>query len=291
MFWDSKHPFFIKGSIMDDDTKLHALETRLVCINDLRDFLSRCNAECGNNYQRSKRKHLMLAILEKFNKLTVPHGFKKQIQVMKNEVQSVYEGLLQDIDESELQLSFDSYIHECDESIEKVKKQIQNLKASIDEYEENQEHHFESMLSKTKNEISDLSKIGDQEVFVAKAPIIPIADDSYLNFGKLAKSFDCDELSGYVVLHSQLVIGINKNVKNMEKTLSDTIKKLENQNATKYILLMNRGVSYSNVKNALWFWIMNEHDANNLRLAFTNFKHKSMVRTISIRDWGFANAS
>ena len=274
---------------MDYDSKLYALETRQSQVSELKAVFIRCKDECSKPYARKKRKRLMNCILQKFNDLSIPHGFKRTILIFKNEVLSVKEGLSSDVPDEELQISFDSYITECDSTLDKLAKQIQNAKASIDDYDAEQESHFESMLERTKTELSSLEKLESQEIVIRSAPVIPIADNSFLSFEKLSESFKCDELSGYAVLHSQTVIGINKSiVKNIEESLEKAIKKLEAENATHYILIMNRGIQFANM---LWFWVMTEHDANNFRLAFTNFKHKGITRTISIRDWGFANAS
>lgn len=259
-----------------------------------RKALVKCNVECSKDYSHKKYLRLINAILNKLSQSKIPTGFKKSVTLIENEMYSIIDGINCGIERSQLNPeSFNKVIDLIDARLLDLKKFTDACGDSNEVYKVEQQKHFEDTLKRTSQELQVLKAIGNKPYAILKAPVIAVPDNAFINFEFVSKNFKCTELGGYVVLHDQLVIGVNtKETKQKpEAVLIQCIKNLERKTGNHYIVLLNRGITNHKVgSHALWYWIMECHDAENFRLSFTNLKRKSIIKTIAIRDWGFANA-
>lgn len=242
-----------------------------------------------------KASRLLIAVKTKLTSMEVPHGYGKLNKQLLNEVNGLLDGV-SFVDPSELTTPvFNQAVLDCKGHIRKIRLEILQLEQGDTQTDEDRETI--RVLNETSKEKTSIQEIKDKPHLLVRASVIPIPDNAYINFAKLEGHFDLSNLSGYACLHNQLCLGINKKMidGSVKEYLTKLVKQLSKKKGEKLMLLQDRGVisSLTGVSVA-WYWLMTQHQAENFRQAFTSSssdKTSRYISGISLRDWGFANAS
>lgn len=231
---------------------------------------------------------LLSAVKVKLENMSVPHGYSKLHSALVNEVNGLSDGLGK-VKASRLKAPvFARLSVKCKAHINQIKADI-NLLSQGQEFESDADRETLRILKQTSKQSSKIQKIKNRKWIVVRASVIPIPANAFLDMEKLKRSFDMDVLNGYAVIHSQICLGINKrflgNRTNLKEYLSELVDYLSAQKGEKLILLRDKGmISELTGMNVNWYWLMTQHQAE-------NFRHSFNTNGISIKDWGFANAS
>ena len=287
---------------MDLDEKLAKKQNTLNTVTVYCNFVQKASSYLAQLPQLPsvKAKRLVTAVLDKCNTITVPHGYRVLNKTLINECQGLLDGLEASVKSSKLQITaFPEAHQQLVSHIKQIKADMKAIENGA-EFDSDMDRETIRILKQTSSQITRLQKIKNKKWMAVRASVVPIPDQAYINIAKLQGAFDVDNLNGYVCMHRQLCLGINK--KYLAKTglrlneyLEELVDYLSKQKGEKLIVLNSKGMM-SNITgmNVNWYWLMTQHQADNFRRAFLSTQQSKTARYINgiaIRDWGFANAS
>jgi hypothetical protein len=144
----------------------------------------------------------------------LPVGAKKHIEACLNEVNSLREGVYSTnskLDKQTLALTASAKAHgEIKSMIESAQHRLEKIQADSSSESDLEEFYQRAadIIKKNETESTKVAPIKDKQFVIARVPVVPI--DSGLSAQKLPElGFKSESLSGYAVIHNQLVIGIN----------------------------------------------------------------------------------
>lgn len=289
---------------MVDNERVIRVEAIKVDLETYFNFLSKVIKAINSmdKMTQQKRLRLMNAILVKLDSIKTPHGYSKYIKELVNEVKGLQQGIEKNLSIDKLRpTQFVKIRLIVKDNLNELETRLSRLKAGEQEFENEEDKRTVKILERTNNEVTKIEKAKTKKWVAIRVSVIPICSSSMINITKLQNTFDASNMNGYAVLHQQLCIGINKQKLpkgcTCEEYLDQIITRLNDARGTELINLKEKPVISSITGiNVNWYWLMTKHEANNFRLAFSNFNSKNKgktynISTISIRDWGFANAS
>lgn len=279
--------------------KLHAFEIRLPKLDAYLRFIRKARRLWQKPYTDSRRIELISAIEEKLAEYETPYGMKPYVTALKNELQSARDGIEQHIPHEELTItSFKRIEIKGKEIRRRIVASINDLRQNTSVFDRQEKDAVRLTLSKSRRSLQSLNRIKENRWISATAPVIPIADGSFIQIDKLQKCFRADDVSGYPVIYNQCVVGVNKAY--LEKgesplaVLAEALDKLKRDTGISYIPMLRQGSIYKKTGvGVLWYWLMSPQDAENFRRSFSSFGYSGKAyatNSISLRDWGFAHA-
>lgn len=227
---------------------------------------------------RNRKISVITNFVERLDAIDKPRGFIKFSKYLRNELLSLKDGIKNGcVSNSEMRLTTLDSISICDNT----------------ESDNPNSENFDTLLKEINESSFDLlekSKI--EPVVIAKTSIIPIA--SFNESRLLREKFNITKIQGCIVLHNQVVIGINKSL--MEKTkwhnkkgvyhfssiIQEIVDSLSESTGSKHILICPKPYSFKNAMNVNWYWVMPMHEANKLVSTFKS----SYGNSTSITNWG-----
>lgn len=154
---------------------------------------------------------------------------------------------------------------------------------------EGNETFDEAVFQGHPNEARDV-KVGNRPFAIARAPVVAVTT-APMNTAELKRGgIDFNSVSGYVILHKQLVVGISprgedlqapkkrgtKALTSIEKAQA-VVDMINKERRTNYVLVTQRGAKHN---DGLWFWIADERTVNALM--------KANRGKLVLQMWGFA---
>jgi hypothetical protein len=185
----------------------------------------------------------------------------------------------------------------CGDAIDEVKRvhakakaRLETLTAASDADTEKYYKDIGDKIQKYAPESKNLDGIKDKPFLVARSPVIPMGVTP--SHGQMTDlGFKVDTLDGYVVMHGQIVIGINSaflKAKNSSKPgahhnqiieaaheVAARISKAKNE---RMFFVSDDPIKY---KSASWFWLMTAAELKRFARCFPS-------KSVRITSWGFA---
>jgi uncharacterized protein YegJ (DUF2314 family) len=225
-------------------------------------------------------------------------GTKKHVAHCLNELTSLREGVYASntvVDRKALMLiATASAKEEIVQMVSAAENRMQKVLAESSDFRDTEElfRHAAEVIDTNSKEAVKLDDIQTKPFVIARVPVV--AADSIINIDKLSRlGFKVDNLSGYAVIHNQLVIGISPRsvlgdkagaIKS-EKTATaireeaDRLRKLlQKKMGVKLQLVSDKSYSF---KKGTWFWLMTDKELDSLA-SVINGNH------VKIQRWGFA---
>lgn len=228
---------------------------------------------------RNRKISVITNFVERLDAIDKPRGFIKFSKCLRNELLSLKDGIKNGcVSNSEMRLTILDSI---------------SIGDSTEESDNPNSENFDTLLKEINEKSFDLlEKSKSEPVVIAKTSIIPIA--SFNESRLLREKFSITKIQGCVVLHNQVVIGINKSL--MEKTkwhnkkgvyrfssiIQEIVDSISESTGSKHILICPKSYSFKNAMNVNWYWVMPMHEANKLVSTFKS----SYGNSTSITNWG-----
>lgn len=243
-----------------------------------------------NTYKKDKAIRLVSAIADKLKETRKPRALQYSAKCLDNELWSIIDYLKQDKPIKVTQI--DRAIKDAQDFDVELKKRMENAKAGLKDWEADDLANLERTLKRAGEESKDLSEALNKEWVLCRAPVILVG--TTLNTARLSELFDASNISGYPVLHKQLVLGINRTLasKNGHTDVTayrdNLIKAIARDRGLKLYNICERGmVRPESGASVFWFWLMTDHDARLFRQAFSTINRQGLA-TIHVKEWGFA---
>ena len=125
--------------------------------------------------------------------------------------------------------------------------------------------------------------IGKKPFGVQRAPIVAIANPAFSAIKLKRNGFDAEAAHGYVVIHKQMVLGINRSLLDKRETQQQAaqrvMKLIQKQTGRKMQFATSQAYAY---KGSAYYWIVAEEELNRLRRCGATTAEPQVER------WGFA---
>lgn len=251
-----------------------------------------------NKVDRLKKLTQVLTAVKKLHASPLPVGSKKYVANCLNELTSLREGVYASnstVDKKALMLiATASAKQEVMAMISAAENRMQKVLAESSDFRDTEElfRHAAEVINTNSKEAEKLDDIETKPFVIARVPVV--AADSIINIDKLKRlGFKVDNLSGYAVIHNQLVVGISPKSVLGDKSGSSKSEKaasvirdeaerlrklLQKKLNTKLQFVSDKPYSF---KKGTWFWLMNDSELGSLASTI-NGNH------VKIQRWGFA---
>jgi len=289
----------------DADSQIKAkLELRAKALVELKAKLEKATVKVSKLYvvekpEQLKRLTSALKSVSSIMENRPPVGVSKALKACVNELTSLREGVYVGaaVDKKTLSiLACTNAVKQVETLIEATKKKIENVGKDEQDVmaaaEEQSYQEIEKVLEMTQKESQNIDQLHKRPFVLTRVPVIPLSKGP-LNVSVLQKvGFKTDMVSGYTVMHNQLVLGVNKQMLELKKggisRVIDTkvvldkaleVKKMvEKQTGAKYQFVTEKPYGAS---GGAWFWLMTERDLNLFAKSFPGGH-------VKLERWGFA---
>lgn len=180
-----------------------------------------------------KRLSTAQAALRELHSDKLPTGAKKHIEACLNEVISLREGVYSSntrLDKQTLALTASMKAQtELKSMVEAASHRLEKVMADSSSSMDLEEFYrkAESVIKKNQVETFKVMPIADKQWMMARVPVVP--SDGGLSAEKLpGLGFKSDSISGYPVIHNQLVLGINP--KNLVEHSDESVHRISEMN-------------------------------------------------------------
>lgn len=277
------------------------LEARIAKLENLHASLAEVTASVSQLYliktEQGRLKKLTTAI-NKTKALMVEAkgvtGMKTPLTQCMNELVSLREGVFTNAATDKKTLSVLASIEATDQ-VDKLlvvaKSRLETLASETDDDDSEYLQKVSRIIKENNKESQKLEPLKTKPFAIARVPVIPIG--GFISSAKLnSLGIKAEEMSGYPVIHNQLVLGLNAKllVKDAATLKGDKlkaklnaelmhIKKLvEHKTNTKLQLVSQRPFPY---QGGTWYWLMPERELNTMAKAFPG-------KAVKVSSWGFA---
>lgn len=281
----------------DDAQRLAKMEARVVGLTDLKKSLQKATLAVSELYLEDKSKQLkkLTASMKLIRELSAnkpPIGVKKHLQACMNELTSLREGVFIGAATKKTLtiVACSQALNEVDALLSTTKarvkaaKSVETAATDDDLYSDD----IEKVIQQNSDEARNLDSLANRPFVVARVPIIPISNSGLSAEQLKRKGFKVETISNYVVMHKQLVIGINKSTLNLKRnkeggsidpkkwrdSAMKIVKLLEKELKTHIHLVDDKPYGY---KGGAWFWVMTDKDLSSFATCFPG-KHVKLER-------------
>ncbi len=223
----------------------------------------------------------------------LPHGLSKSLQRTLNEVVSIRESLSQSkkiqastvIESTMLDQAIELAAKLC--AISQFKIEAYGTRGDVarkEEYEDQLMEKARDIIKNSNKESKRLEAIKNKPVVLDRVPIVPVVDGILRSEVLNRKGLKTENLGGYVLIHSQMVLGINKEVlakkgRKQEKAADAAKRYLDSFSKSTGKQLAFVSEQPTPYGGGLWFWVAEERVINALSAAANN--------KFKLRYWGF----
>ncbi len=280
----------------DDAQLLVKMESRVAALSSLKKQLQKATLAVSELYLDDKPKQLKkltasLRLVKELAENKPPVGVKKHLQACLNELTSLREGVFIGAASKKALtiVSCSQAVNEVDALLSSAKAKVSAAKTKVgptdvDLYSDD----IEKVIKQNADEAKNLDSLTNRPFVVARVPMIPISSAGLSSEQLKRTGFKVETISNYVVMHSQLVVGINKSMLDLKRTKEGgsidpkkwkdsalkIVKLLERELKTKMYLVDDKPYGY---KGGAWFWVMTEKDLRSFASCFPG-KHVKLER-------------
>lgn len=282
--------------VASSEEKIARQEKRIAALNVLSKRLHNLNAHMADLYMsdKSERMRKLTAARKAVQNLLdaedLPTGIGKYLRACANELTSLYEGTYvgASVDRKTLTLlSVAKAIEQVAHAKETSEARILAIKAETAEsVGVGVTDETERVIKRNAQDSAKMPSLKNREYAVARVAVIPVlpkAPPSEVLLPALKRrGFNVDDMAGYVAIHNQLVLGINKStlkrgvdVMKAAKAMKST---LEQSMGTKLAFVSEKPAGYA---GGAWFWLATEREMTQLAKALPGGR-------VNLSSWGFA---
>jgi hypothetical protein len=196
-----------------------------------------------------KRLSAATTALRELHATKLPTGAKRHIEACLNEVISLREGVYSSntkLDKQTLALTASTKAKdELQSMVESAQHRLEKVMADSSSEMDMEEFYNKAadVIKKNAGEVTKVTPIADKPWIVARVPVVP--SDGSLSAEKLpGLGFKSESLSGYPVIHNQLVLGVNP--KYLASHSDDSVQRIAEMNQK----LKDSGVRIEDINKA-----------------------------------------
>lgn len=274
----------------DDENALAKLDTQQRRLRVVAKHLKEINGRIAEASLLTKdaRREVLASVAQHSQKLrdakNLPHGMSASLRRLANATLSLKESY--SVDTMSLAvLHARAAEDKCTELKGSAEGKRQALVTGATEIEDQLYERAREVLKRTATEVKRLDSLKNKSMAVARVPIVPILKKGFFKTAVLdRKGVHYDNIGGYVMLHNQIVLGINETA--MRKTGRKTEKALDAARrltttlskgmGTKVSIVSESGVHYN---GGVWYWLAEDRMLDSLRDAAGG--------TLAVQSWGF----
>lgn len=274
-------------------------EARVKALIELKAKLQRATLAVSELYMSDKPTQMkkLTASLKKVKELAdnkPPVGVKKHLTACINELTSLREGVYIGA-ATKKTLS----IVACADAVAEIAVLIDQTKARVKQAkvesgaadDELYTEEVEKVIQRNAKDATRLESLKNRPFVISRVPIIPIATGLSTEALK-RKGFKIETISNYVVMHNQLVIGINKeqlklkrekegksiDTEKWQTAILKILRMISKQIGSKVVLVDEKPYG---AQGGAWFWVMPEKELNAFASCFSS-------KTVKLQRFGFA---